>query len=380
MKKVLIYMPINKLKPTGGPAGYLYNLNDALKKMETNIEFLPEVKENRKKEKIKKIFPKIIKLFLRAIKLSKLLNKNNISNVDFNNYEVIHFHSTEDLYKCRKNLESYNGKVVLTSHSPCALHVEFKNSIPEKFYKIFKEKIDNLEKMDEYAFKRADFVIFPCKEAEEPYFNSWKKYSSIRDESKIRYLYTGINQCKAKISSDEYRKEHNYDKKDFIICYVGRHNEVKGYDNFLNIGLEAIDKLKVKVIVAGKQEPLKGPQNNNWNEIGWTDDPHSIINSADVFVLPNKETYFDLIMLEVLSLGKIILTTYTGGNKTFDQFKNSGIFYYDDINDCLEKIRMLKNLDKKDKEKLERMNKEIFINNFNNEIFAKNYVKLIEEL
>ena len=380
MKKVLIYMPINKLKPTGGPAGYLYNLNNALKNMETNIEFLPAVKENVKKEKIKKMLPQNINLLLRAIKLSKLLKKSSSNNVDFNNYDVIHFHSTEDLYKCRKKLESYNGKVVLTSHSPCALHVEFKNSIPIKFYKIFKKKIDGLEKMDKDAFKRANFVIFPCKEAEEPYFNSWKKYSSIRDESKIKYLYTGINPCKAKISADEYRKENNYDKKDFIICYVGRHNRVKGYDNFLNIGLEAIDKLNVKVIVAGKQEPLKGPQNNNWNEVGWTNDPHSIINSADVFVLPNKETYFDLIMLEVLSLGKIILTTYTGGNKIFEKFENSGIFYYDGINDCLEKIKMLKNLDKNDKEKLEKRNKEIFTNNFNNEIFARNYIKLIEEL
>ena len=380
MKKVLIYMPINKLKPIGGPAGYLYNLNDALKGMKTNIEFLPKVKENNKKEKIKKMLPQKIKLLLRTIKLSRLLKKSNSDNIDFDNYDIIHFHSTEDLYKCRKKLEFYNGKVVLTSHSPCALHIELKNSIPTNFYKIFKKKIDDLEEMDKYAFKRADFIIFPCVEAEEPYYNSWKEYASIREKNKIRYLYTGIIPCKAKISAETYRRENNYSKNDFIICYVGRHNKVKGYDNFLNIGLEAINKLKVKILVAGKQEPLKGPQNNNWNEIGWTNDPHSLINSADVFVLPNKETYFDLIMLEVLSLGKIILTTYTGGNKTFKKFKNSGIFYYEGINDCLKKIEMLEKMNINDREKLEKRNREIFENNFNNEVFAKNYINLIERL
>ena len=43
----------------------------------------------------------------------------------------------------------------------------------------------------------------------------------------------------------------------------------------------------------------------------WTNDPHSLINASDMFILPNKETYFDLIMLEVLSMGKIVLATNT---------------------------------------------------------------------
>ena len=49
---VLIYMPCNTLQPTGGPRGYLYNLDHGLKTIDTQgikVSYLPE----HKKEKYK---------------------------------------------------------------------------------------------------------------------------------------------------------------------------------------------------------------------------------------------------------------------------------------------------------------------------------------
>lgn len=34
--------------------------------------------------------------------------------------------------------------------------------------------------MDEYAFCHADIIHFPCKEAEEPYYNNWSAYKEIK--------------------------------------------------------------------------------------------------------------------------------------------------------------------------------------------------------
>ena len=52
-------------------------------------------------------------------------------------------------------------------------------------------------------------------------------------------------------------------------------------------------------LIAGKEEPMKGLDNSHWIEVGWTNDPHSLIAASDVFVLPNHETYFDLVFLSM---------------------------------------------------------------------------------
>lgn len=147
--------------------------------------------------------------------------------------------------------------------------------------------------------------------------------------------------------------------------------------------MSAIKELDAKVIVAGKQGNIPAPQNPSWIEIGWTKNPYSIINSADIFILPNRETYFDIAMLEALSLGKIILATYTGGNKIFKifkKFKNAGIFYYTSPEEALQQLQYIKNLDATTRLKLEKRNQEIFTENFTSEIFAKKYIELMESL
>ena len=71
-----------------------------------------------------------------------------------------------------------------------------------------------------------------------------------------------------------------------------------------------------------KRRTDEGLKTDHWIEVGWTNDPHSLIAASDVFVLPNHETYFDLILLEVLSLGVPVVMSRTGGNKFFEQFNN----------------------------------------------------------
>lgn len=70
-----------------------------------------------------------------------------------------------------------------------------------------------------------------------------------------------------------------------------------------------------------------GLKDSRWKEVGWTNDSQSIIAASDVFVLPNRETYFDIIMLEVLSCGKIVIASRTGGNKYFEKIGAKGVFY-----------------------------------------------------
>lgn len=46
----LIYFPVNKLAPVGGPAGYLWNLKRGLEGRSNDIDFLPVAPLRRGRE------------------------------------------------------------------------------------------------------------------------------------------------------------------------------------------------------------------------------------------------------------------------------------------------------------------------------------------
>lgn len=399
--RILIYMPKNKLKPIGGPAGYLYNLNLGLEKIgNTEVHFLPETGENEHavlksiyhampyelRNRICNIIEGCKKLFSNKAYQNQILFDNFCSLLNgetnlpdnYQQYDIIHFHTTFELYREREKLRNYTGKVLLNSHSPQPNHQEyiaFFKDHPRR-----EEVLQELIKADIYAFDRADSILFPCQEAEEPYYNNWDLYEDIhnRNKNKYHYLITGIKQCKIKIQKETIRKAYNIPNDAFVVCYVGRHNSIKGYDSLKSIGKRVIDKLEnVYFLIAGKEGPMYGISDDRWIEVGWTDDPHSIMNAADIFVLPNKETYFDLIMLEVMSLGIPVLATKTGGNKYFEKEKCTGIRLYESEKECINDI--IEFVDNREQLiTMSKNNTDFFNDKLNEVVFAKNYIKTIQ--
>ena len=390
MKNVLIYLYKNQLAPTGGPLGYNYNLKTVLdKKNVQNIHFIETQKGDARKinqvvEKIRIPFlKKIVKLIKSIVRnYQRLYGSNHRAVVDLSKYDIVHFHSVSDMYSCKDDLENYKGIVLLTSHAPDRPSLSVYNMLSEFERKYMHWFYKKMFEMDEYAFKRADYIIFPCPEAEEPYIHNWPSYKSFREsnDAKYRYFLTGINQCSAKSSPDEIRKKYNIPKEAFVICYVGRHNEIKGYDLLKEIGSELLKQENVYFLIAGKEEPMQGIKHPHWIEVGWTNDPHSLINASDIFLLPNKETYFDLVMLEILSLGTIVLASRTGGNKYFEKVKTDGIILFLGKDDAVKKSLEIKNMNPEQKMLLRKQNEKIFYEHFTAEIFTQSYLDLIEKL
>lgn len=390
MKKTLIYMQRPLLKPTGGPTGYCYNLATQLEKMGVkDVEFIESVVNdvsgfNNRVKQIKwnwlRFLITIAKGFYRKSKM--LYGFNHRALVDLNKYDIVHFHSTDDLFQCRDSLKSYRGTVVLTSHSPTILSKEYFSYLTPWEQKYMGWFYKRMIQMDEYAFNRADYVIFPCEEAEEPYHNNWEHFDSYKSQNplKFKYLLSGITPCSAKINKSDIRAKYEIPQDAFVISYAGRHNELKGFDYLKEIGSLLLKKDNVYFLVAGKEEPIKGLHHPRWIEIGWTTDPHSIIAASDLFILPNRETYFDLIMLEVLSLGKIVLASYTGGNRYFDKEKPHGIFTYNNIDEAIMTASLIMNMSIEERTRLEELNKNLFQDSFTSETFAKNYVNLLATL
>ena len=277
-------------------------------------------------------------------------------------------------------MESYNGAVLLTSHSPCALHKEFIARLDPQDAERYKGRLLQLERMDEFAFNRADYIFFPCEEAEEPYFHTWSNYKSVRNKTKLRYISTGILECVAKTPGLEVRERLGIPQEAFVLCYVGRHNEIKGYDRLVAQIPEILDKYGAWMLVAGKQGPLFPPRHDRWIEVGWTDDPHSLMAASDLFILPNHETFFDLVMLEVLSLGIPILASRTGGNRFFEKFGSRGISLFEDERGLARAIAEFASMGDDDRVNASQDNIRLFKSEFTCSKFAARYCNLIDEI
>lgn len=367
--RILFYLKENRLSPRGGPYGVGYYYWKEMKdRNENSIDFIGD---NTSQDRIKSAGRKIashlpekvykFQQIFRDIRHLKRIFKNPqpVENVDLSKYDVVQFHETLDLYMEKEQLQHYQGVVILQSHSPLPLGMEKCLSYPP----IYKRLIPDIEKqfneIDRYAFERADYLLFPCEEAEEPYMNNWNLYAGIKSKKKNSYKYvlTGINKAIPARGSEEVRKELNILPNDFVACYVGRHNEVKGYSSLKLIGTDFISKNSDNwILVAGRLGPIEAPINPKWIEIGWTTDAYSYINASDVFILPNKVTYFDLVMIEVLSLGKIVIASRTGGNKFYEKNHVPGVFLYDTENEALELLDKIKSMTKEEREKLGKDN------------------------
>lgn len=389
----LIYFKENLLTPKGGPAGYLYNLRIGMDQKKIDyVDFLPYEKETIK-SRLKKHIVNYPLLYRTVHYWAKIKYSNNVLDmifkrehnalIDFDKYDVIHFHSTIDMFMCKDSLKKYNGVVILTSHSPKVFHQELLDDFSSSVKKKRDGEVKEIDIIDKYAFLRADCIIFPVKESLDCYFNTWSEFTNIYPtiQEKITFLPTGTLPKKYNKNMKEFRKEYGIPSNVFLIAYVGRHNEVKGYDIVKKIACDMLKKNKdVYFIIGGQQGPLYQLNDDRWIEVGWTDDPGSIINAADVFILPNKETYFDLVMLEVLSIGTPIIASYTGGNKYFEKFHSQGIMMYKSYEELISMIENLMKMDSDNKKELRVENRNIYCQNFTNEKFAEQYLEIVNSL
>ena len=385
MNKVLVYFPKDSLAPKGGPAAVcFYYYQEQSARGDSFFDFLPAVK--RKMSSVNK-HNKLINVWEQLHTLGAIIKllyfKPQVVQYDLSCYNLIHFHSTDSLYKARKSLRSYKGKILLQSHSPEPRGREMFAALPTWIKVLFPYFKKGFERMDKFAFQRADYIIFPCVEAEEPYYHTWpyfKNFHAIKPDA-FKYVLTGIPQAHAKRRREEVLSEMTIPSEAFIISYVGRHNHVKGYDILKEIGKQYLERDEYSwILCAGREAPLKRLEHPRWKEVGWTNDPHSYIEASDLFILPNRETYFDIIMMELLSLGKIVIASNTGGNKWLVKHDCPGVFLYNTIDEAVNLINKVKLLSIKEKESLEAGNRAFYHKYLTVECMYDSYIQLLKNL
>ena len=283
-------------------------------------------------------------------------------------------------------LHSINKIKVLTSHSPQLKSMEELEIIWDK--KILeKEKnfIEKYKKYDYVAFEKADYIIFPCKEAMEPYekdITMKKVLEKKMNEKRRKFLLTGIEYKEIKRDDEYFYKKYNIPKESIVVTYIGRHNKIKGYDLLVKAGKILLEKYEnLYFIIAGKEDERIGKVSHpRWKEIGWTEEGFNLMKNCDLFILPNRETYFDLIFLELLSQNTTILCSETGGNKYFKKYNSEKINFFESENINNLVVQFEKIYPKLKKLKENNSNEKIYFENFTVDIFGENYLKIMGEI
>ena len=370
------------LEPKGGPSGYLYNLQESLEHNDIqNIKIISMQKSDNNREsflkKLKSVLKNKVKLphyvqEKRKISLYKDILEKNITIIK--NSKIIHFHTTQDMYYFSKIYDLSKHIILLMSHSPEPSNIEVYNSFISMGYtKSEANKKKQLQKKaDVFAFQNANYLIFPCEGAVSPY-DSFFTENKI-DKSKLRYVITASKPLIPKLSIEEFKDKFNIPKDKKIISYVGRKNKIKGFDIFCNIAKELKDNSNLFFISAGIGD-IDAHTQDNFLDIGWTDDPASLVNASDIQIVPNRDTYFDLGIIQTMSINTTIITTNTGGNSWFE-YKDINM-YFADANDVASFIKILQN---NEIFQTNFKNQEFYKEYLNNEIFANSYQEMYQAI
>ena len=374
VKNIIFYSEGVDLR-AGGPSGYIANLMTGLEEIGSNdvevvfrkeeptlkyvtlIRILTSVIPFRSiRRKVRNYFIELAnKSSVDAISLDAFRYKNFVKILDTLEFESITCHQVRDALFARNYLDERksSAKLILMSHCPEPPSEEIYareklSGLPEaeENYKIW-------QRIEKSAFcEKADFLLFPSKEAIEPYSSALPYFADLLEKKPFLFLPTGCFPLMTNISRKLLREKFNIKTK-HVICYVGRHKRIKGYDILKDIASIILkERSDVTFLIAGRLSNEIAPlQHERWIELGFAN-PAEVFSASDAFILPNRQTYFDLILLEALSTGIPVIASATGGNKSVAE-ATSAISLYSETKQCVQLIHEF--LDLPEEEKISRI-------------------------
>lgn len=393
MKKVLIWY-LQELQNTGGPTGYLYNIHEYLKTHPTDqIVFLTDIIKPhpygsggsaRKLPFLKRIMSDIRGI----INFSWLFYHPacpDLGNLNIDEYDYVHLHKVTEYFRFKKQFPRYKGKVILTNHCPCSWTDETLTSYDNWISFIRPIGIYNECK----AYMGADYLMFPCKDAREPYEHD-VSIKSVFSKNENKFFYVPSSILDISIDTEKMQKysEIGIPENSFVITYFGRHNSIKGYDTLKKLGSVLLDKYpNLYILCAGRGE-IEPLQHQRWIELGFINNTNELLLQSDLYISANKETYFDLVVLEILRSGTKLILSETGGNKYFKTLPTEeviGIDFYketdfDQLVGLVEDSIEMKGTSPAEYRRLCVSNRNLFLKYFTIDQYVNGYLDAINNL
>jgi glycosyltransferase involved in cell wall biosynthesis len=295
--KVLFFCNYPIVQNAGGPVGYfnkcIINNNPKNTILSNDISIKNVTLKDRINIHYERFFNKKSE-FLPHANSQNLFIKKKVCN-----YKLIYFHDIFSLYNV---LHLLNNKqiVVLQSHTPELPSREAFND------GVSKEKYNKIKEIEIKAFNRANYIVLPNIECKIIYNQILNK------NNKILELTTGIKKV-------EELSKFPICNKSINLLYIGRRNSIKGFDFLINEFKEICKFRKdLNLFIAGDGEKVV---HEKIFDIGKTDKAYDWINSVDFVISLNKTSYFDLNIIETISIGTPLIMTTTEGHTFFKNKK-----------------------------------------------------------
>lgn len=343
-----------QIRPGGGPGGYGFNLRKALESAEVadrekiSIVSPPQLlarpgqldKPSWKFQLLRRLPPQLsgaaLALHAKTITRSAFAYFGFTSDQmrELTSAKAVVFHDFRLASSYIRGDFKRNGqRILLMPHAPTDLSSElvenWRSSLggSPRFWRFIRNWLITEEVK---VFKDVDGIIVPCSYALEAYFRD-TSYEELVLGCRLHKIETGVPELTPKHRRDEVLARWGIPTDKKIVGYFGRYHPHKGYDLFCSaatLAYEENDTTDIVFVSAGRG-PLKCPTGlPNFFDLGYLQDELAdVVASVDLVVVPNRVSYFDLFILEAMSLGKAILTTKVGGNKCLD---SPGVFFLDE--------------------------------------------------
>ncbi|GAB1077658.1 glycosyltransferase [Shewanella algae] len=302
----------NYIRPGGGPAGYLFNLNEIACDSEEVKVFFNRVEVNSQSKKIdstNRLYYGLIMVLKSIFRRFGRLSPGFYESLSNESMPI--FHSVTDAVKFSR----FRKDFLLMIHSPKEPSKEILDAVEQAGYsKIFQRIYEYFLKREERkAINCAYALILPDLGSMDAYYKNDETLKTLLAKKRKYIVPTGVRQLYSSKVKSEIRKELSLTSTDMVIGFFGRYNEDKGYDYFCEL-VESNLCSKIRFISAGIG-PICPVSKSNYQDLGWRTDIQDLIKACDYVIVPNRVSYFDLIILEAYSLGVKVITTNIGGAK-----------------------------------------------------------------
>ena len=244
--------------------------------------------------------------------------KKNLN--EFCKYDTIHSHDVISLYY----LTQLKSKKILTIHSKGPIRDDVREQISDN--RLFPNQITKLNKIELESFEKADIVTFPSYAAKTLFLT----LNNLNDSSKIHIVYNGID----KMDIDSVvpggpliDKTINMHKHELYILNIAEHIKSKRIDNCLSVirDLVHIERMNPLFVNVGK-----GPETNKLNKLIEEYQIKSnvlflsnlnhldvirLMKKFDIYLSLSERVIFDLVILEAMACGMVVIASNDGGNK-----------------------------------------------------------------
>lgn len=299
--------------------------------------------------------------------------------------KVIIFHDYRLAFSYIRNYGVRPGQAVfLMPHSP----TDHSSEIIENLRGILGNSVvweslyRRIVRLEFEVFQNVKGVVAPCSNALESYFAQLMDYRSFLQKMPIYEVKTGVQGLKATEGRSKVLGHWGIPPDARIVGYFGRKHPHKGFDLFVRAAELAYEKGWRGVwFVSAGEGFLPSPKHlPNYVDLGYLNAEQlaNAVAAVDIVVVPNRVSYFDLLILEAMSAGKVVLTTPVGGNVCFGA---PGVLFVEkvsaeDILESVEKLLSKYNL----LEHLGRENRRIFEQEYGLSAFAKRHLSLAQTL